>query len=182
MNTPSETFRVLVAEDEDAIVEDYLVALADRPQDGTEGEAEEVLADLESDLFGEAPEETTPTGSDARFDVAAFSQGEHALEAHATAQGSPSQKFDIALIDVRMPPGIDGVETARRLRQRDEDILIGIVTGQADLDFDQIADLVLPPEKIFFVRKPFLCDEMRATVMDEVTRIGRLKQAERVDG
>jgi FixJ family two-component response regulator len=47
----------------------------------------------------------------------------------ALADGDP---FAVAFIDVRMPPGIDGKETATRIRALDPDINLVIVTGYSD--------------------------------------------------
>lgn len=122
---------------------------------------------LESDLFGDTEAAAQGGPREASFDVVTAMQGLDALDEHDHALRA-DRPFDIALIDVRMPPGIDGVETATRLRKADPRILIGIVTGQADLEFEEIARRVMPKERIFFIRKPFLRDEIRTAVLDRL--------------
>ncbi|GAA3269177.1 hypothetical protein GCM10020258_41510 [Sphingomonas yabuuchiae] len=73
-----------------------------------------------------------PTGDgDLVLDRHHCHQGLEAVAAveRAQAEGSP---FAVAFIDIRMPPGIDGRETARRIRALDPDIHIVIVTGYSD--------------------------------------------------
>lgn len=62
--------------------------------------------------------------------------------------GSP---YDIAVVDMMMPPGINGVETIRRIRKFDKDIVIIICTGNGvvpDLDIIEANDGIAPP--VFF--------------------------------
>jgi diguanylate cyclase (GGDEF)-like protein len=54
-----------------------------------------------------------------------------------------------------MPPGIDGRETARRIRNLDEDVQIVIVTGYSDHAPHQVAAVAGPIDKLFYVSKPF---------------------------
>lgn len=165
--------RILIAEDDDAIVDEY-VRTFQAPDPGT---CRGALDDLEDDLFGDETEGDQPVPDNAAFTVVTCAQGEKAIALHAESLAA-EHPFDLALIDVRMPPGIDGVETAVRIRDRDPGLLIGIVTGQADLDFADIAAMVLPAERLFFVRKPFIRHEIRATVLDEIARTRNDPQCE----
>lgn len=161
--TGAPRIRVLIAEDEPDVLEDYRRALEPETKRKTPGSTK--LDALESDLFGEASAVVPSYVREASFDVVVTTQGKGALMEHDKAMRA-DRPFDVALIDVRMPPGIDGVETAVRLRKADPRIQIGIVTGQADLGFEEIAHRVMPRERIFFIRKPFLRDEIRAAVLD----------------
>ena len=60
---------------------------------------------------------------------------------HARSTGAP---FAVAFIDIRMPPGIDGRETARRIRAIDPDIALVIVTGYSDFSPIEIAKVAGP--------------------------------------
>lgn len=84
-------------------------------------------------------------------------QGEEAIvmAQEALASGNP---IKVAFVDMRMPPGINGLETAKRLRQLDERIYIVIVTAYSDFDLTQIAEEI--QENILFVRKPFQSEEV----------------------
>ncbi|MBY0284246.1 MAG: EAL domain-containing protein [Sphingomonas sp.] len=78
----------------------------------------------------------------------------------ALADGNP---FAVAFIDIRMPPGIDGRETAKRIRALDPDINLVIVTGYSDFSPIEIAKVAGPADKIFYIAKPFEVDEIVQT-------------------
>lgn len=150
MTDTSSPHRVLVVDDEESLRQSYLEALT-APQPRNRG-----VADLESELFGE--KQTTPTGS--TFDITTCAQGEDAVAAvkFAIEAGKP---YGVAFIDIRMPPGIDGVETACRIRELDPHINIVIVTGFSDADVPEIAARVKPADKLFYMTKPVQVVEIR---------------------
>ena len=74
------------------------------------------------------------------------------------------RRFAVAFIDVRMPPGIDGRETARRIRAIDPDVQIVIVTGYSDFSPAQIARVAGPPDRLFYIAKPFTADTFKTTI------------------
>ncbi|MDL1899689.1 response regulator transcription factor [Anaerolineae bacterium CFX9] len=63
----------------------------------------------------------------AGYQVKEAESGEKALE---TLQG---QSFDVVLTDVRMPPGIDGVELVRRIKEEDPDTVVILMTAYPSL-------------------------------------------------
>jgi signal transduction histidine kinase len=63
-----------------------------------------------------------------------------------------------------MPPGIDGIETAARIRALDSEVNIVIVTGYADSSPREIALRVPPQDKLFYVSKPFQKMELQQLV------------------
>lgn len=149
MSPPS---RILVADDEAAILEIYEDALLDDPDDDAETAA---LDDLEEALFGGSPQH--PTG--VRFELVTCRQGDEAVEAVARSQRD-GRPFCVAFLDMRMPPGMDGLETAERIRELDPEINIAIVTGFSDAPFETIRKRVPPADRIFFFVKPFQLIEL----------------------
>ena len=119
----TSTNRVLVVDDDALSIGEYVHCLG---EDFEPDSATTTLGDLEAVLFGEKAD---ARGS-ARFDVQARNQGEAAVEAvsEACRRGTP---YSIVFLDVRMPPGIDGIEAARQIRKIDPNINIVIVTGSA---------------------------------------------------
>ncbi|MBU0995442.1 MAG: response regulator [Proteobacteria bacterium] len=93
------------------------------------------------------------------FIVEAASQGQKGFE---LVKASIEQKkpFAVAFIDIRMPPGWDGMETAKRIRAIDSHIEIVIVTAYSDRSRDEIVQVVGAPEKLLFLRKPFDSEEI----------------------
>lgn len=63
----------------------------------------------------------------AGYQVKEAESGEKALES------IQSQTFDVVLTDVRMPPGIDGVELVRRIKEEDPDTVVILMTAYPSL-------------------------------------------------
>lgn len=143
--TGSTPKRILIADDDADIVNIYRQVLA------PENVAND-LSDLEAELFGSEPD-TAPAPREAEFDIKTVRQGEQAVEAVQTAMdnGTP---FSVAFLDVRMPPGITGVEAARQIRAIDPKISIVFVTGYSDIPLPEIKRIVPPPERLFYLQKP----------------------------
>lgn len=147
-----KTFRLLIADDEAAVLSAYEASLAElAPSAAPKSRA------LEDELFGETPKAENgqaPSGDIWALEIETVSSGDDAVAAvrRANAEGRP---FAVAFLDVRMPPGIDGVEAAARIRELDGDINIVIVTAYADTSLKNIVARVRPVEKLFYLAKPF---------------------------
>ena len=75
-----------------------------------EDAAQETLARLEADLFGEA---TKTAGARPNFEVDSAYQGKEGVEmARAALERGPP--YAMAFVDMRMPPGWDGLQTIER--------------------------------------------------------------------
>jgi len=145
--------RVLVCDDETALIDEYQRCLS--PEFVADYHTT-TLSDLEKVLFGE---DTNVDGT-ITFDVTAVGQGEAAVEAVRKAVAAESP-FAIAFLDIRMPPGIDGIEAARRIRAIDDDINIVVVTGSTGPEIDNLGAEIPPADRIFFFKKPFHAVECR---------------------
>ncbi|MCJ2185728.1 putative bifunctional diguanylate cyclase/phosphodiesterase [Novosphingobium beihaiensis] len=150
--------KILVVDDEEAVREAYRHVLAERRDFPPAGG----LTAMARDLFGEdvLAGEDAPAAAHPVFDVHFASQG---LDAVAMVQNALDRNdpFKAAFIDVRMPPGIDGRETARRIRAIDSDINLVIVTAYSDHSATDIATVAGPADKIFYISKPFSSEEIR---------------------
>jgi signal transduction histidine kinase len=138
--------RILAVDDEQSTLELFEEVLCgDRSAlDGGE------LARLEARLFERGP--TVASGP--CFDVVLCRQGEQAVE-RVGAAIEAGDHFGVAFIDVRMPPGRDGVWTAEMIRAIDPDVEIVMVTAYSDLEPREIAGRVPPVEKLLYIQKPF---------------------------
>jgi two-component system, cell cycle sensor histidine kinase PleC len=144
--------RVLVVDDEPAILADYRHAfLATVPDEGTKA-----YSNLATELFGDSDVDARDHFTIA-FDLVICSQGAEAVEAvrQALAEQRP---FSVAFIDVRMPPGIDGVTAAERMHELDPNLNTVIVTGYSDIPRREISRRLTYGNFLYF-QKPFLADE-----------------------
>lgn len=147
------TNRVLVVDDEPLLIDEYVRCLG---EDFEPDEATTTLTDLEKVLFGE---ETDERGA-AKFEVHSRNQGEAAVEA-VEAAIEAGRPYSIVFVDIRMPPGIDGIEAAQRIRILDPNVNIVVVTGSANQGPDNLGKQIPPADKVFFFQKPFHAMECR---------------------
>jgi two-component system cell cycle sensor histidine kinase/response regulator CckA len=136
--------RILIVDDNPAIHEDFRKILCPtRP-----GKSE--VQDLKAALFEKAPKAATATD----FELVSAFQGQEALEIvkQALAEGRP---FAMAFLDVRMPPGWDGVETAARLWQVCPNLQIVICTAYSDYSWDEMRGRLDQPDSLVILKKPF---------------------------
>ena len=146
------TRRILIADDEADIREAFRGALT--PMAATKAQG---LNALEDELFGTRE---TPKPDALTYDLAFAAQGAEAVDLVRGAI-EDSKPFGVVFLDMRMPPGIDGSETAKRIRAVDPAVNIVLVTGYSDVDVGDVAALVLPADKLFFIAKPFQVAEIR---------------------
>ncbi|MDJ0813525.1 MAG: EAL domain-containing protein [Woeseiaceae bacterium] len=145
--------RILVVDDDPLIIEEYQRCLG---EDYEPDSATTTLSELEKVLFGD---DTDETGA-ARFDVDTRTQGEQAVQAVEEALRA-GKRYTIVFLDIRMPPGMDGIETAKRIRRLDPDVNIVVVTGSVGAEIDKLEIEVPPADKVFFFKKPFHAAECR---------------------
>ena len=67
----------------------------------------------------------------------------------------------VAYIDIRMPPGIDGIKTIRRVRRIDREVEIVIMTAYADRSLPEIVHDQELLHKLLYIRKPFVHEEIQ---------------------
>jgi len=87
------------------------------------------------------------------FELSHAHQGEEAYGMVAEAEKSECP-FALAFVDVRMPPGWDGVETASRIWADFPRIEMVICTAFSDYSWEQILEELGVTEKLQFLRKP----------------------------
>ena len=104
----SEPARIMIVDDNEAIHHDFKQIL-DR---SARAQITASLDDLERELGGDPVGEQAPFAAD--YDLAFVSQGEDAVRAIGQARGR-DRPFACAFVDIRMPPGIDGIETVARM-------------------------------------------------------------------
>lgn len=136
--------RVLVIDDNRAIHDDFRKIL-------TAGAgADQELEDVEASLFGAADD--SPVAES--FEIDSAFQGAEGLECvrQARAEGRP---YALAFVDVRMPPGWDGIETTAQLWQVDPDLQVVISTAYSDYSWDEMIAKVGQSDRLVILKKPF---------------------------
>jgi diguanylate cyclase len=141
---PGET-RILIVDDNPAIHRDFDKILAPEPEPAA------ALASVESLLFGDAP---GAEREHARYVLEFASQGQEGVERaeRAVAAGRP---FAIAFIDMRMPPGWDGLETIEKLWAVDPDVQVVICSAHSDYDWSDVVARLGQTDRLLVLKKPF---------------------------
>ena len=135
--------RVLVIDDNRAIHQDFRKILSPEVD-------HKAVDQVEAALFGEGP----ASGSAQAFEVESAYQGQEGLA--VLRQAIQAQRpFALAFVDVRMPPGWDGIETARHLWEADADLQIVICTAYSDYSWDEMAKGLGPSDRLVILKKPF---------------------------
>jgi signal transduction histidine kinase len=143
--------RVLVVDDNRAIHGDFLKVLGEASHERS------ALAELEAALFGQGP--TRAHIEPFLIDSAYQGQEARALVEKARHEGAP---YAVAFVDMRMPPGWDGVETAQRLWEVDPELQIVVCTAYSDYSWEELlGKLEAYAERFLILKKPFDHVEVR---------------------
>jgi diguanylate cyclase (GGDEF)-like protein len=150
--------RVLVVDDEADVRDAYREILA--PPDAS-GEAA-AFRDLRDRLFTNgAPRDSIKTANRSSRIVAVFCEGADAAIAAVRDAVTADEPFAVAFLDMRMPPGPDGVWAAARIRELDAAVEIVVCTAFSDADPGEIGAIVPPEDKLSYLQKPFHPHEIR---------------------
>ena len=143
-------YRVLIVDDEDGIHGDF--------KDMLNPSATQLTDQLAADLLEEGSQNKTAFLPP--FELLHATSGEEAYDIIRMGKES-NRPIAVAYIDVRMPPGIDGVEAIRRIRQIEKDIELVIMTAYTDKPLPEIIRDMELLHKLLYIRKPFAPEEIQ---------------------
>lgn len=149
----SSNKRILIIDDDQDIWKAYSQVLL--PASATAGS---MTNDLDNELDALLGKSSSPQESSFQLSFAGQGQDGFVLAEEAIQKREP---FALAFVDIRMPPGWDGMETATKLHKLDPNLEIIIVTAYADHSCDEIVKCIGAPHKLLFFRKPFEPEELR---------------------
>jgi len=135
--------RILVIDDNVAIHEDIRKILRFHERDSA-------LEDVAARIFDDEPS-PAPRVS---FEVDAALQGEEGLRMMETAAAA-GNPYAMAFVDIRMPPGWDGVETITRLWQRFPELQVVICTAYSDHCWEEMIRALGRSDNLLILKKPF---------------------------
>jgi len=134
--------RILIVDDTASIHEDFRKILC------ADTHAEPSLDSLEETLFG------TPAAPRQVFELDSAYQGQEALAlvSQALAANAP---YAMVFIDMRMPPGWDGLQTIEQLWNVDPNLQIALCTAYSDYSFQAIEARLKYNDQLLILKKPF---------------------------
>lgn len=139
-----EAYRILIVDDNPDIHDDFRRILVS--DDSIAGQ----LAKAEAEILGKAVEDLELP----RFELDCLFQGEQALERVVRARDA-GRPYAVAFVDVRMPPGWDGIETIDRIWKADPALEVVICTAFSDYSAHDIARKLRRTDQLLLLKKPF---------------------------
>jgi PAS domain S-box-containing protein len=111
----------------------------------------EALAVSDAALFGSAALVAPP---ELELEIASALQGQEGvmMVRRSLAEERP---FAVVFVDMRMPPGWDGLETTRRLLAEDPCIQVVICTAYSDVGWAEMAAAIGISDRVLILKKPF---------------------------
>ena len=141
---PDKNHRILVIDDNKAIHEDFRAILT-KPKAPSHD-----MAEAEAALFGDAmPQIEFP-----EFQINSAFQGQEGLDLIEKSL-QENQPYAMAFVDVRMPPGWDGVETTAKIWQKYPDLQVVICTAYSDYSWEEMLKKLGYSDRLVILKKPF---------------------------
>jgi diguanylate cyclase (GGDEF)-like protein len=137
--------RILIIDDNASIHADFRKVLGAQ----AEHSAQAALDVLEANVFGgDAAVSARPN-----FEIDSAHQGTEgvAMVHQALSEGRP---YAMAFVDMRMPPGWDGLKTIERLWATDPEVEVVICSAHTDYDWTEVVQRLGHSEKLLVLRKP----------------------------
>ena len=153
-NNKSAISRILIVDDEQTVHESINQILA---PDEAISSSRSGVKNLATKLFKGEKGNVIPRE---RYNLVSCLQGEEGVEAVAKSIAD-NDLFSMVFLDMRMPPGKDGLWTAEQIRKLDPMINILIMTAYSDIDPAEISERVQPVDKLLYGHKPLRPQEIR---------------------
>jgi two-component system, NtrC family, sensor kinase len=168
--------RILVVDDNPAIHEDFRKILCAAMPTAA------ALSQSAAAFFGQSERMLEPP----TFQMDSAFQGQEALNRIVEALGE-NRPYAMAFLDVRMPPGWDGIETALRIWERDPHLQVVLCTAYSDCSWEDLRARLGRSDRLVILKKPFdnvevlqlaeaLTEKWRAT-KQAALKLGALEQA-----
>lgn len=140
--------RLMIIDDNPAIHQDFIKVLTDNSRTRS-------FTELDEELFGD--DEDNAEGKEGllpQFIIDTSEQGQEGVEKikKALAEG---KQYALAFVDIRMPPGWDGLETIKQIWMVDKDIQVVICTAYSDYTWDETVQKLGISDNLLVLKKPF---------------------------
>ena len=144
----NDIIRVLIIDDTPEIHQDFVKILTRKQAEKDE------MSKLESGLFDIVDSKNESNQPLINFHITSAMQGQEGLEKikQGIACGKP---YALAFVDVRMPPGWDGIQTIKHIWEVEPDIQIVICTAYSDYSWEEIISEFGVKDNLLILKKPF---------------------------
>ncbi len=161
--------RILLVDDNESIHADFRKVLQ------TDSALTAAVESAAASIFDEPVARRAPV---AGFEIDSAYQGEEAL-ARVLKSVERARPYALVFVDVRMPPGWNGVETVRRIWQVDSHLQVVICTAYSDYSWPEMIDELGESDSFVILKKPFDNIEVRQLASALVVKWSLAQQARR---
>lgn len=161
--------RVLIVDDQDEIHIDFREMLSNP----NKGSASDDLAAAFLPVESLSHRDYLPS-----FELTHASSGNEAYQLVRAAKAS-NRPFAAAYVDIRMPPGMDGIETVRRIRAFEKNLEIVMMTAYTDKPLHEIITNMELLHKLLYIRKPVTREEIQQITLSLVEKWNLEQEAHR---
>ncbi|MDQ8201122.1 response regulator [Pelagicoccus enzymogenes] len=142
--------RIIVIDDTESIHSDFEKVLSP----ASSSESELALEELDRLMFEEETPAEPISGTQFDFEIGHAYQGEEGLQRifDAREAGAP---YSVAFVDMRMPPGWDGLKTVEEISKADPHIQLVICSAYSDYSWREIIERVGHTDRLLILKKPF---------------------------
>jgi diguanylate cyclase (GGDEF)-like protein len=158
--------RILIIDDNEAIHSDIRAVLASRQE-------ENELNELSAALFDAKPAQLRQSPV-LNYDIDSAFQGEEGLGL-VQAANDAHRPYALAFVDVRMPPGWDGIQTIHEIKKVDPDLQVAICTAYSDYSWQSVLETLGVNDWLLILKKPFDVVELQqlACALTEKWNLGK---------
>ncbi len=146
-NSEKDRFRIIVIDDNKDIHKDFSLVLG-------RVEKSQELEDLENELFGGTVAESREKEIEEDYIISYASQGEEGYNI-IKDHFEEGKQFSLAFVDMRMPPGWDGLTTIEQIWEIDPAMQVVICTAYSDFSWEEITRRLGNTDNLLILKKPF---------------------------
>jgi len=136
--------RILVIDDNPNIHKDFQTILLEEEESTT-------LNSLRNEVFGDSNSQRV---NKSVYELDFASQGKEGCDKVKQAC-SENRPYELAFVDMRMPPGWDGLKTIEHMWQIDPHVQVVICTAYSDYSWGEISERLGKSESLLILKKPF---------------------------
>lgn len=160
------SYRILIVDDNESIHEDIEAILTNRQK-----KLDLDLSALENELFGdnENSDSEPALSNQVNYRIDHAYQGDESVKMvhKAEDEGDP---YSLIFMDVRMPPGMDGIEAIKVIWDKYPYIEMVICTAYSDYTWDKIVKRLGITDKLLFMKKPFDATALKQMALSLTTK------------
>lgn len=176
MTIDPEPRRILVVDDQREIHDSFRRIFTDRAV------TDDALCDFELKFLESGDATSARMPDQIVYELDHASSGEQSCDLVQLAMQN-KRPYSVAFVDMRMPPGMDGMETTEALWELDPDLHVVICTAYSDHVWERVLERLGHNDRLLLLKKPFESDEARqlALALSEKHRLESIQEQKVVD-